>query len=61
MDVLRALRWMVQAEWPVRLLSPAIGRYNPFHPDFRKDPTASTAACRAARRCTTAVRCAASS
>ncbi|MFN8601588.1 MAG: cytochrome P450 [Candidatus Binatia bacterium] len=38
MDVLRALRWMVQAEWPVRLLSPAIGRYNPFHPDFRKDP-----------------------
>jgi cytochrome P450 len=38
MDVLRALRWMVKAEWPVRLLSPAIGRYNPFHPDFRKDP-----------------------
>lgn len=38
MDVLRALRWMVQAEWPVRLLAPAIGRYNPFHPDFRKDP-----------------------
>ena len=38
MDVLRALRWMVRAEWPVRLLSPAIGRYNPFHPDFRKNP-----------------------
>ncbi len=38
MDVLRALRWMVRAEWPVRLLSPAIGRYNPFHPGFRKDP-----------------------
>ncbi|MBY0275384.1 cytochrome P450 [Candidatus Binatia bacterium] len=29
---------MVRAEWPVRLLSPAIGRYNPFHPSFRKDP-----------------------
>jgi len=38
MDVLRMLRWMVRAEWPVRLLSPAIGRYNPFHPAFRKDP-----------------------
>lgn len=38
MDLLRILRWMVRAEWPVRLLSPAIGRYNPFHPAFRRDP-----------------------
>jgi len=38
MDVLRILRWMVRAEWPVRVLSPAIGRYNPFHPAFRRDP-----------------------
>jgi cytochrome P450 len=38
MDVLRMVRWMVRAEWPVRILSPAIGRYNPFHPAFRRDP-----------------------
>lgn len=36
--MLRILRWMVRAEWPVRILSPAIGRYNPFHPRFRRDP-----------------------
>ena len=28
MDVLRIVRWMVRAEWPVRLLSPVIGRLN---------------------------------
>lgn len=38
MDVLRILRWMVRAEWPVRVLAPVIGRYNPFHPEFRRDP-----------------------
>ena len=38
MDTLRILRWMVRSEWPVRILSPAIGRYNPFHPRFRRDP-----------------------
>jgi cytochrome P450 len=38
MDLLRVLRWMVRAEWPVVILSPAIGRYNPFHPRFRRDP-----------------------
>jgi cytochrome P450 len=38
MDVLRMLRWMVRAEWPVRILSPALGHYNPFHPKFRRDP-----------------------
>jgi len=38
MDVLRIVRWMVRAEWPVRVLSPVIGRYNPFHPSFRRDP-----------------------
>ncbi len=29
---------MVRSQWPIRLLNPCFGRYNPFHPDFLADP-----------------------
>lgn len=38
MDALEVLQGLIKREWPVRLLSPLIGKYNPFHPDFRLDP-----------------------
>lgn len=38
MNVLEALQGLTRREWAMRLLSPVIGKYNPFHPDFRLDP-----------------------
>ncbi|MDG2308893.1 MAG: cytochrome P450 [Candidatus Binatia bacterium] len=38
MNALEVLQALIRREWPVRLLSPLIGKYNPFHPDFRRDP-----------------------
>ncbi len=38
MDALEALQGLIRREWPVRLLSPLIGKYNPFHPAFRQNP-----------------------
>jgi len=36
--MLRLLQWLIRLEWPVRLLSPLIGKFNPFLPEFRADP-----------------------
>lgn len=36
--MLRLIQTLIRLEWPVRLLAPAIGRYNPFLPSFRVDP-----------------------
>jgi pimeloyl-[acyl-carrier protein] synthase len=36
--MLRFMQWLIRQEWPVRLLSPLIGRFNPFLPEFRADP-----------------------
>lgn len=38
MNVLEALQGLTRREWAMRLLSPVVGKYNPFHPDFRFDP-----------------------
>lgn len=38
MNALEMLQAVIRMEWPVRVLSPVIGKYNPFHPDFRIDP-----------------------
>ncbi len=34
----RLLRWLVQLGWPMRVLNPLFGAYNPFHPDRVTDP-----------------------
>ena len=36
--MLRLLQRLIQLEWPVRLLSPLLGKFNPFAPEFRSDP-----------------------
>jgi pimeloyl-[acyl-carrier protein] synthase len=36
--MLRLLQWLIRLEWPVRLLSPLVGKFNPFLPEFRADP-----------------------
>jgi len=36
--MLRVLQWLIRQEWPIRLLSPLIGKFNPFLPEFRVDP-----------------------
>jgi pimeloyl-[acyl-carrier protein] synthase len=36
--MLRLLQWLIRLEWPVRLLSPLLGKFNPFLPEFRADP-----------------------
>ena len=36
--MLRLLQRLIQLEWPIRLLSPVLGRFNPFAPEFRSDP-----------------------
>jgi len=36
--VFRLLRRLVQLEWPMRLLGPLLGSFNPLHPDRRRDP-----------------------
>src|SRR5215470_5785278 len=36
--VLRTLQTLIRLEWPVRLLSPLIGKYNPFLPEHAADP-----------------------
>ncbi|MBM4270244.1 MAG: cytochrome P450 [Deltaproteobacteria bacterium] len=41
MNALEFVQGMIRREWPVRLLAPVIGRYNPFLPEFRLDPYAS--------------------
>ncbi len=40
MNALEIAQGLIRREWPVRLLSPLIGKYNPFHPEFRRDPYA---------------------
>jgi len=36
--VLRLLQLLTRLEWPMRLLGPAFGRFNPFSPERRRDP-----------------------
>jgi cytochrome P450 len=36
--VFRLLRTLIRLGWPMRLLSPLFGRWNPFHPDRVRDP-----------------------
>jgi len=36
--VLRILRVLTRLEWPMRLLGPAFGPFNPFSPQRRRDP-----------------------
>jgi cytochrome P450 len=36
--LLRLLRWMNRLEWPMRIVGPAFGRFNPFDPARRRDP-----------------------
>jgi cytochrome P450 len=36
--MLRLLQSLIRMEWPVRLLNPVIGKFNPFLPEFRRDP-----------------------
>jgi hypothetical protein len=36
--VLRVLRFLIRLGWPLRFLDPLLGRFNPFHPDRRRDP-----------------------
>ena len=36
--LLRILRTLTRLEWPMRLLGPAFGRFNPFSPERRRDP-----------------------
>lgn len=43
---MRVAQWAIRSEWPVRMLKPVMGRFNPFLPDFRRDPYAQYAALR---------------
>jgi len=36
--MLRLLQWLIRQEWPLRLLGPFVGKFNPFLPEFRTDP-----------------------
>ena len=36
--MLKLLNLMVRLEWPIRLLNPLFGRFNPFLSEFRSDP-----------------------
>lgn len=36
--MLRLIQSLIRLEWPVRLLNPVIGKFNPFLPEFRLDP-----------------------
>jgi hypothetical protein len=36
--MLQAIQKLVELEWPVRLLNPLIGKFNPFLPEYRDDP-----------------------
>ena len=38
LPVLRLFQTLVRWEWPLRLLNPLLGDYNPFLPEFRVDP-----------------------
>lgn len=38
MSVLRVVQRLIRLEWPVRLLSPFIGKFNPFLPEHAADP-----------------------
>lgn len=38
MNALELMQAVIRMEWPIRVLSPLIGKYNPFHPAFRVDP-----------------------
>ncbi|MCH7867377.1 MAG: cytochrome P450 [Myxococcales bacterium] len=39
--VLRLLQWIVAQEWLMRLCGPLFGPFNPFLPEFRRDPHAT--------------------
>ncbi len=36
--MLRLIQKLIRMEWPVRLASPFLGKFNPFLPEFRRDP-----------------------
>ena len=36
--MLRFLQRLIQLEWPLRLLGPLLGKFNPFLSEFRRDP-----------------------
>jgi cytochrome P450 len=38
LPVLRLFQTLVRWEWPMRLLNPVLGDFNPFLPEFRADP-----------------------
>lgn len=38
MSVLRVVQKLIRLEWPVRLLNPLIGKFNPFLPEHAADP-----------------------
>jgi cytochrome P450 len=38
LPLLRLVQTLVRWEWPMRLLSPLLGDFNPFLPEFRADP-----------------------
>ena len=38
LPVLRLVQTLVRWEWPMRLLSPLLGDFNPFLPEYRADP-----------------------
>jgi cytochrome P450 len=39
--MLRLIQRAIQLEWPVRILKPVLGAFNPFLPEFRMDPYAA--------------------
>ena len=36
--MMKLLQWLIAQEWLMRALSPLIGAYNPFLPEYRRDP-----------------------
>jgi len=45
--MLRLIQRAIRLEWPVRLLNPLLGKFNPFLPEFRVDPYTAYHALRA--------------
>lgn len=37
-SMLRLIQKLIRMEWPVRLAAPLFGKFNPFLPEFRRDP-----------------------
>lgn len=50
LPVMRVFQTLVRWEWPMRLLNPLFGDFNPFLPEFRRDPYPTYRALRAKHR-----------